>query len=96
MSNLNIPELADGQDEVVFEIVLRRNDEPNPGGNSAGDMGDMLAQIPPPGVVNALLTICAHYGFDSELSYAGVTSVTEVEGPSEPATLAQLHQAVAG
>lgn len=88
---LDIPELPEGQDEVVLAIVLRREDQPNAGGGAAGDIGELLNQVPPPVVVDALVAICNHYGFDTELSYSGVVSVTEVEGPSDPATLAQLQ-----
>ncbi len=87
---LNVPERTDDQDEVVIEIVLRRTDQPNPGGGSASDIGNLLAEVPPLPVVDALLTICSYFGFDREQSYAGVTSVTDVEGAAEPASLAQL------
>ncbi len=93
---LDIPELPEGQDEIVMGIVLRRADPENPNGDAAGDIGDALAQVPPPVVVDALVAICGYYGFDPELSYAGVVSVTEVEGASQPATLAQLQALNAG
>jgi hypothetical protein len=92
----DIPELPEGQDEIVMGIVLRRADQPNPSGDAAGDMGGLLAQVPPPVVVDALVAICGYYGFDPELSYAGVVSVAEVEGASQPATLAQLQAANLG
>lgn len=93
---LDIPELPEGQDEIVMGIVLRRADPENPNGDAAGDIGNALAQVPPPVVVDALIAICGHYGFDPELSYAGVVSVTEVESASEAATLAQLQAANLG
>ena len=96
MSNLNIPELTEGTDEVVIELVLRRTDQPNVGGGAGGDMGASFEAVPPQEVVEAVSAIVAAYGFDPAQSYVGITSVTEVEGASDAATLEQLQQVCSG
>ena len=86
----NVPNLTPGQDEIVVELTLRRADPVNPGGDGVSDLGLVLGSPPPAHIVDAMLLICSHFGMDPAVSYARVSSVTDVEGGTDPATLNQL------
>ena len=84
-----IPERAENQDEVVSLLVFRRTDPANPDGGQTPDIGNGVS-VPQAAFIQAVVDYAEAMGFDPAQSYATTVSVTDVEGQGGAIDLASL------